>query len=600
MQNHSLMREPAMTNTDNLSMLRRSMKEQGLDGFLIPRTDEYQGEYVPACADRLKWATGFSGSWGFALIGQKQAALFVDGRYTIQAAKETRKKPIKVLPLENASLIAFLKSLPKAATVGFDPWVTSVAEAKRLGKIVAEAGMKWTAAKSNPIDSAWAGRPAAPAHPIFAHPIKLAGVASVDKLKLIAETLKKKNADATILSDPHSVAWALNIRGSDITHTPIALLRAVVHANGKADLFIEKSRCPADVLKIFGKKVRIAEPAIFEAALRKKGDAVLIDPSNCPEAIRACLSKAKVIEGNDPCIMPRARKNRAEQNGTREAHIRDGAAMANFLAWFEKTAPGSLTEMDVQNKLASFRNDTGKCLDLSFGTISASGPNAALPHYHAVGRGRKLRNNEIFLIDSGGQYRDGTTDVTRTVIVGTPSKEMKQHFTLVLKGMISVCIARFPAGTTGVALDGFARNALWQHGHDFNHGTGHGVGSYLSVHEGPARISKSGHVALEPGMILSNEPGHYIKGKYGIRIENLLIVKPAGKIKGGLTLMHSFECITFVPIDKRLIDEELLTRAELQWLDNYHAEVLAKIGPLVKGETRSWLESACAPFKHKA
>jgi Xaa-Pro aminopeptidase len=586
--------------TNHLPLLRRTMKSQKLDGFIVPRTDEFQGEYVPASAERLKWATGFSGSWGFALIGQKQAALFVDGRYTIQAPQETKGRSITVLPLDNTSLAAFLKSFSKGAAIGFDPWVTSVAEAKRLGKTVTDAGLKWTSVKANPVDAAWQDRPSPPAHPIYVQPTSLAGVSAAEKLKQIAATLKKKNAGSAILSDPHSVAWALNIRGNDIAHTPIPLLRAIVHANATADLFFDKNRCPAVVIKSLGKSVRILRPNAFAATLRKLKVAVLLDPSNCPDAIRVALGKTKIIEDRDPCEMPRARKNKAELAGTRRAHIRDGAAMANFLAWFEHAAPSTLTEMDVQNKLADFRNATGKCLDLSFGTIAASGPNSAIPHYHAKGRGRKLKNNEIFLIDSGGQYRDGTTDITRTLIVGTPTADMKKHFTLVLKGMIAVSLARFPAGTTGVTLDGFARNALWQQGLDFNHGTGHGVGSYLSVHEGPARISKAGHVALEPGMILSNEPGYYIKGKYGIRIENLLVVRPLSKVAGGTTLMHSFECITFVPIDKRLIVDDLLTRNELQWLDAYHTEVLQRLAPHVAAETKLWLEKACTPFKHKA
>jgi Xaa-Pro aminopeptidase len=353
--------------------------------------------------------------------------------------------------------------------------------------------------------------------------------------------------------------------------------------------------------------VKLLHPDQFEASLAqlaKTKQKAMIDPALCPEAIRVMLYNAKVetVEDHDPCLLPRARKNSVEQNGARRAHLRDGAALANYLAWLDvAAASGGITEIAAQNKLEGFRRETGKLQDLSFGSISASGPNAALPHYHAVGKtGRRLRMNEIYLIDSGGQYRDGTTDVTRTVINGEATLEMKRHNTLVLKGMIAVSIARFPAGTTGVQLDAMARAALWQNGCDYDHGTGHGVGSFLSVHEGPARISKAGTVALEPGMILSNEPGYYLKGKYGIRIENLLRVKPSAKPKGGDRAMLSFETLTFAPIDKRLIDEELLTKTEIHWLDEYHAEVLRKIGSLVNEDVRPWLEASCAPLTRRS
>jgi Xaa-Pro aminopeptidase len=589
---------------ERLAALRSVLRKHKLDGLFVPRTDEYQGEYVPASAERLSWLTGFSGSWGMAVVGQKHAALIVDGRYTIQAAKETKGLAIDLIGPENDKLSTFLGRFKKNARFGYDPWVTTIAEARRLRKMAEVAGQVLVATPGNLVDMVWPNRPDAPRSAIYDHPKSLAGVTVAQKLSLLAEHLKGKDCDCAILTDPHSVAWALNIRGSDIGHTPIALLRALVFKNGTALLFADRERCSAAVLKSFGTNVRFEKPERFEAALAKLKSKVMADPAFCPEAIRSILVKTKlpIVETQDPCTLLRAQKNPVEQKGARNAHIRDGAALANYLAWLDgAAASGSLTEIAAQEKLLQFRRATGKLQDLSFGSISAAGPNAALPHYHAVGKtGRKLGRNEIYLIDSGGQYRDGTTDVTRTIIIGEPTSEMKRHNTLVLKGMIAVSMAQFPVGTTGVQLDALARAALWQHGFDFDHGTGHGVGSFLSVHEGPVRISKAGHVALEPGLILSNEPGYYRPGHYGIRIENLLLVNPPVKPKGGDRAMLSFETLTFAPIDKRLIDDTLLTKSEIHWFDDYHAEVLRKIGALVNEETRPWLEAACAPLTRYA
>jgi Xaa-Pro aminopeptidase len=599
--------KPANSRVNRLFALRQLMRQHKLDGLFVPRTDEFQGEYVPASAERLLWLTGFSGSWGMAVVGLTRAALIVDGRYTVQAAKETKGLPLDLLSPDTDKLEAFLSGFKPGATLGFDPWVTSASEVRRLTKLAEKAGLKLKPTSENLVDVLWTDRPQQPQSGIYHHPENMSGQATAKKLSLLAEMIKAKDCDCVVLTDPHSVAWTLNIRGSDISHTPIALLRALIFKDGTARLFIDPMRCPAKVKADFGKHVKLESPDKFKAALvqlAKKKQKVMIDPALCPEAVRVALNNAKVeiVEGNDPCILPRARKNSVEQNGTRRAHLRDGAALANYLAWLDVAASvGDLTEIAAQEKLESFRRETGKLQDLSFGSISASGPNAALPHYHAVGKtGRTLRLNEIYLIDSGGQYRDGTTDVTRTVIIGEATAEMKRHNTLVLKGMIAVSIARFPAGTNGVQLDALARAALWQNGFDFDHGTGHGVGSFLSVHEGPARISKAGIVVLEPGMILSNEPGFYLKGKYGIRIENLLLVKPAAKPKGGDREMLSFETLTFAPIDKRLIDDDLLTKTEIHWLDEYHAEVMRKIGALVNEDVLPWLEAACAPLTRRS
>jgi Xaa-Pro aminopeptidase len=587
-----------------ITLLRKHISKAGINGLVVPRTDEFQGEYVPLSAERLKWLTGFSGSWGSCIITPKRAALIVDGRYTIQAAHETKGTGIELLSPEPQNFLAFVTThMPIKGKLGFDPWLTTIAETRRLTAMMAGIGRTVQPTSTNLVDAIWPDRPSAPAKPLQVHPLTYAGASSAEKLAVIRRALTDKKCSATVLTDPQSVAWQFNIRGSDVPHTPLALVRALVPAKGQATLFVDKDRCSKEVIAHLARTATIKPQSDFEKHIKRMGRskaALLLDPALCPEAIRLLAVKSgwKIVEGQDPCVLPRARKNKIEQQGARKAQLRDGAALSNFLAWLQYEAPqGGLTEISAQDKLLAFRTATGKLVDLSFGTISAAGPNAALPHYHAVGAtGRKLKLNEIYLIDSGGQYRDGTTDVTRTVVFGHPTETMRRHNTLVLKGMIAVSMARFPAGTTGVQIDALARAALWQNDLDFDHGTGHGVGSFLSVHEGPARISKAGHVALEPGMILSNEPGFYAKGKYGIRIENLLLVKPATKLKGGERQMLSFETLTFSPIDKALIDTSLMTRTELQWLDGYHQEVFKKLGNLVSKDTKSWLVEACAPL----
>jgi Xaa-Pro aminopeptidase len=584
-----------------LTQLRKALQKLGCAGMIVPRTDEFQGEYVPASAERLKWLTGFSGSWGSAIIGKTSNALIVDGRYTIQAARETAGLKFELLGPDAKSFANYLKKTFKPNDkIAFDPWLATITEARRLTLATSEIGLTLVPLSSNPIDEIWPDRPHPPQKPVSLHPQIFAGETATSKTRMVAANIRASNTDAVILSDPLAVAWAFNIRGSDIPHTPAALIRAIVTYKGKATLFVEADRLESSVRPALGSATSLKPPSALHAeleALGKQKKRVALDPSNCPNAIRVMLEMAgaNIIEMNDPCSRPRARKNKTEQKGARAAHLRDGAAMCNFLHWTQKQKPdGTLTEKSAQDYLLHCRQATGKLVDLSFGSISASGPNAAQPHYHVQkGQGRKLRSGEIYLIDSGGQYRDGTTDITRTLIIGEPTANMRKHFTLVLKGMIAVSVAHFPAGTTGVQIDTLARAALWQHGYDFDHGTGHGVGSFLSVHEGPARISKAGNVALEPGMILSNEPGYYLKGKYGIRIENLLLVKPPRKPKRGDRAMLSFETLSFAPIDKNLIDTNLLTRSELQWLDAYHADVLRKLGKRVTPQTLKWLQHAC-------
>ena len=587
-----------------LASLRQLMARQKLAAYIVPRNDEFQGEEVPELAERLRWITGFSGSWGTAIITARSAVLFVDGRYTVQSRQQVDAKLFAFEDLVAKPPSTWLSgNLKKGDRLGIDPWLHTMADFEKLKAACKAKGAELVPVAKNLIDQCWQDQPLPPAGNIVEHPFKLAGRSTAGKLKDLATHLKTKKAAALVLADPASVAWALNIRGNDVPHMPVPLAFAIVHASGKATLFADPSRASAQTRKALGSRIGFAKPATLPDALKVLGKSkasVLIDPARVPQAIASVLQQAgaKIIEGQDPCIVPKAQKNKAEQQGARAAQLRDGAALCNFLCWIERHGPsGKLTEYEAEEKLLQFREATGKLVGLSFRSISASGPNAALPHYHVEGtRGRTIRNNDIYLIDSGGQYVDGTTDVTRTIIIGRPSAEMKDRFTRVLKGMIAISVARFPFGTTGAHIDALARNALWQGGYDFDHGTGHGVGSFLSVHEGPASISKRGGVAIAPGMILSNEPGYYKVKHYGIRTENLLLVTPLEKIKGGDRAMLGFETLTFAPIDRRLIDTHMLTRSELQWLDSYHATVLRKLLPLVDAATKPWLKKACAPL----
>ena len=585
-----------------LSNLRQLMAAQNLAAYLIPRQDEFQGEYVAAYAERLKWISGFSGSWGIAVVQTRKAALFVDGRYTQQARAQASAQNWLHQSLIDEPPAAWLKSKAKRGDrIGFDPMLFTIAEAKRYALACADVGAKLVAVTGNLIDKIWQDRPARPQAPLFTQPLKFAGRSSAQKMKDLTTQLKRDRRDALLLTDPSSVAWLFNLRGRDVPFTPVVQAYALVYANGSATLFIDPKRLPDDARKALGRKVTPQPPQDIGKSLKSlTRKTVQLDENSAPEFAHEQLRKTKahIVHATDPCALPKACKNKVEQQGARAAQKRDGAALCCFLHWFSQEAPkGKLDEGEAAAKLHHFRQATGKLEDLSFETIPASGPNAALPHYHVPeSGGRKIRNSEIFLIDSGGQFKDGTTDVTRTVIIGKASAEMKDRFTRVLKGMIGISVLRFPKGTTGANIDALARVNLWEGGFDFDHGTGHGVGSYLSVHEGPQRISKTSHVTLLAGMILSNEPGYYKPGHYGIRIENLLLVSAAAKINGGDRQMLGFETLTLAPIDRELIDHRLLTRNELRWIDTYHARVLREIGPLVPANTLGWLKAACAPL----
>ncbi len=589
-----------MTHKSRAASLRQTLKKLKLTGLIVPRQDEFQGEYVAAYAERLRWLTGFAGSWGMAILTLNKGAIFVDGRYTIQVRQQVDTKlftPHHLIDDPPATWIT--SNLKKGDVLGFDPWLLTADQAERFAAACAKMGAKLVPVTPNPIDTIWEDQPKRPTASLSVQPLQFAGQSVADKLTVISKLLGKAGVDATVLTQPDSVAWVFNIRGHDVPYTPVVLAYAILRKKGKAELFIDKAKLPEDVQSHLKKSVTIKKPAELESALKALGKSVVqIDSNWAPAKIKSTLAKAKIINATDLCILPKAKKNKTEQEGARAAHRRDGVAMSRFLCWLEAAAPkGGLTEWSVAEKLEQFRKDTGMLLDLSFDSIAGAGPNAAIPHYHVNPDDcLPLKINEIFLIDSGGQYQDGTTDITRTIIVGEPTAEMKDRFTRVLKGMIDVSRIRFPKGTCGSQIDALARQSLWAAGLDYDHGTGHGVGSYLSVHEGPARINKSDRTPLEPGMILSNEPGFYQQNNFGIRIENLLLIHEAQDIAGGERPMLGFETLTLCPIERRLIDTKLLTRDELHWLDTYHARVLKEVGDHLSGAELDWLQKACTPF----
>ena len=589
----------ASQSAARLAALRTELEKQGLDGFIVPRADRHQNENVPPADERLAWLTGFTGSAGLAIVLTNRAVIFVDGRYTIQVREQVDLAVVEPVPLATTSPDKWLESnLPAGARLGYDPWLHTPAQIERLDKAAKAAGAELVAAAQNPIDAVWPDRPAPPHGMVKRHPQKFAGESAKKKLARIAAALGK--ADALLVSDPHAAAWAFNIRGADVTYTPLPLAFALIPREGKPRLYIEAAKLASEPRAYLEDLAEIAAPSALEADLARLGaDAkrVLFDGATVPARLTHLLRQAGGTPdvGQDPIALMKARKNDTELAGMRAAHLRDGVAMVRFLRWFETEAPkGKLTEIGAAQALETFRRETGKLKDLSFPTISAAGPNSAIPHYRVTEATNRKIKRGIFLIDSGGQYEDGTTDITRTLAVGTPTQEMRDRFTRVLKGHIAIARAIFPQGTSGAQIDALARLSLWQAGLDFDHGTGHGVGAYLSVHEGPQRISKLGNVALEAGMILSNEPGYYKAGHFGIRIENLVVVTPL-KIKGAERDMLGFETITFAPIDLSLVEPRLLDTTEKAWLDAYHAKVTKLLSPDLGRDERQWLKQATRP-----
>ncbi|MGL3822015.1 aminopeptidase P family protein [Sphingopyxis sp. R3-92] len=593
-------------HAERLARLRAELKAQGLDGFVVPISDEHMSEYVGDYAQRMAWLTGFGGSAGTAAVLPEKAAVFIDGRYTVQVRDQVDGSLFDYVGVPQSSVAQWLGANVRAGQkVGFDPWLHGIDWARGLGHALKAKGAQLVAIDVNPLDAAWDDQPAPSDAPVAVHDAALAGQAATDKRSGIADWLKARGLDTTVMTALDSVAWTFNIRGSDVSHTPVGLAFALLHADATADLFIAPEKITDAVRAHLGNSVRIHDRNAFEAALAGlKDKKVAVDPDRAVAAIFTALEAAgaQIERHRDPAVLPKAIKNDTELNGTRAAHVRDGVAVSRFLQWMEDVAPqGGLDELAAAAKLREFREEGGGLVDLSFDTISAAGPNGALPHYKVDEMtNRAIETGTLYLVDSGGQYADGTTDITRTIAIGAPSAEMRRRFTQVLKGHIALAMARFPKGTRGSQLDILARQYLWADGVDYAHGTGHGVGAYLAVHEGPQRIAKpAGGQAgteepLHAGMILSNEPGYYKAGAFGIRIENLVIVVPQ-TIDGAEEDMLGFETITFAPIARDLIEGGMLSPAEADWLDAYHAEVLEKLGAGMPEADRDWLAAACAP-----
>jgi len=591
-------------STERVTALRGEMKSRKLKGFLVPHSDEHQNEYLAPPAERLAWLTGFAGSAGAAVVLEKEAALFVDGRYTLQARAQTDPSLFEVLQTPEAKASSWIaEKLGKGGALGYDPSLHTVKEIERLTETLTKSGIKLAPVESNLIDLIWHDRPKYAAAAVVPQGIEYAGRSAHEKIRDVQTALAAEKSDAVFLTLLDSIAWLFNIRGGDVKHTPVVLAFAIVPAAGRPTLFIDPAKIGDNVKGEIGEYAELAEPAALTDRLKALGAAharVRLDPETVPVRFAQALKAegAQITHGQDPCIVPKAIKNATEIKGARLAHQRDGVAMSRFLAWLDEVAEsGKIDEVAAAIKLEDCRRETGQLKDISFDTISASGPNGAIVHYRPTTKAKRLlQAGSLYLIDSGAQYRDATTDVTRTVAIGTPTAEMRRHYGLVLKAHIAIATARFPKGTRGQDLDPFARRPLWEAGLDFDHGTGHGVGSYLSVHEGPQRLSRLGTVELEPGMILSNEPGYYREGQYGIRLENLVLVTPLEKIAGGTREMMGFETLTLVPFDRRLIDPKQLLPWELSWLNDYHARVRREIESVLLSDDRAWLRHATAPI----
>lgn len=584
--------------------LREKLAEKGWDGFIIPRADEHQGEYVPPHAERLAWLTGFTGSAGVAVILQDKAAIFVDGRYTLQVRDQVDTdifEPLDIVATPPEDWLA--RTLQPGQVIAYDPWLHTPASVEKLEKACAKAGATCAAAEENPVDAIWEDQPEPPQAKVIPHADEFAGESPESKRKRIAELLAEEDTDAALISLPDSIAWLYNIRGGDVPHTPLPLSFSLLHKDGHGELFIHPAKVTDELRNHLGNQVTLRRPNELAGALEalgKAGACVRLDPQTAPARLRDILEQAgaKLARERDPCLLPKACKNETERDGAREAHKRDGAAVSRFLAWLAREAPkGELDEITAAKKLEEFRVQTGKLEEISFDSISGAGPNGAIVHYRvSTATSRKLEPGTLYLIDSGAQYKDGTTDITRTVAVGEPTEEMRERFTLVLMGHIDLARAVFPEGTKGVQLDTLARRPLWDAGLDYDHGTGHGVGSYLSVHEGPQSIStRLIDMALKPGMICSNEPGYYKTGEYGIRIENLILVTEPETPPGGERPMMRFETLTLAPIDLALVKTSLLSTEQRDWLNAYHARVHAELSGRVDSDTAEWLEEATRP-----
>lgn len=590
---------------DRPAALRRLLAADGLDGFLVPQADEHQGEYLSERAQRLRWLTGFAGSAGTALLYGDKIWLFVDGRYILQAEQQFDGSDIEVRHFRKPPLGEWLgQEVAAGGRIGFDPGLHGIRQIEQLRKALTKAGAELVPVGENPIDRLWTDQPAPPAAPVGLHAVGYSGLGTDDKLSALAEAIAGAGAAAAVLNQMESVAWALNVRGGDTANTPLVQSYAVVHDDGQADFYLDRAKLAAGVEAGLGNRVAVRDIAAFDDGLKALGAAgksVLLDRDTATEGIRLALTGAggEVVFGQDPVMLPRACKNAVEIAGAYAAHERDGVAMCRFLRWLDETTAGRVIgEIEAGEKLEGFRRQNDLFQGLSFDTISGAGANGAIVHYRvSEDSERQLTPGNLFLLDSGAQYLDGTTDITRTIAIGEAGAIEKACYTRVLQGMIAISRVRFPKGVRGSDLDALARYPLWLAGQDYDHGTGHGVGAYLSVHEGPQGISRKAATALEAGMILSNEPGYYREGAFGIRIENLIVVKDADPVQGGDARdMLDFETLTYVPLDRHLIDVTLLSKDERAWIDGYHADTFAKISARVDGAALNWLKAACAPL----
>jgi Xaa-Pro aminopeptidase len=593
-----------LTPSAKLAALRGEILAAGFDGFLVPMADEYQSEYVPPCACRVAFLSGFTGSAGTVVVLKDKAAFFTDSRYTLQAAQQVPADIFAIFDIEKKMPLVWLQENSFAgAIIAYDPWLHSTEGVERLKTALAPKNATAVPVARNLVDIIWDDQPAPPTAPVVPHDIAYAGKSSVDKRQEIAAVLKQKNVAAVVIADASSVAWLLNLRGGDVANTPLPLSRAILKDDATAQWFVDARKVTETLQAHLGEQVEILPPEDFPGALghlAREGRAVLVDPAHAPSWVTDYLRTAdgKIEFGEDPCDLPRAIKNTVELDGMRAAHRRDGAALVNFLAWLDRRWESDhLTELDAERKLAMFREAGLNYRGLSFDTISATGEHGAIVHYRATEEtNAPLMSGQLYLLDSGGQYLDGTTDVTRTVALGAPLAEARDSFTRVLKGHIALASVRFPEGTSGSDLDVLARQYLWAAGQDYGHGTGHGVGCYLGVHEGPQGISKRNKVPLKPGMVVSNEPGFYKAGHYGIRIESVLAVVPVVGLTDSERKILSFETLTLAPIDTRLIEPTMLTGAEVEWLNAYHQRVRQVLRPMIDDDVAKWLDAVTMPI----
>lgn len=588
-----------------LSALRQEMRKEKVTAFLVPHADEHQNEYLPKRAERLAWLTGFTGSAGFCIAMLDKAAVFSDGRYTVQLNEQIDDAAFTAEnSVTNPPSKWIEENMGAEDVIAYDPWLMTPNQIKTFEKAAQKANCKLQAT-DNLIDRIWHDQPAKPMGKVALHEVKYAGKSAKDKIAEIQKLIVEKECDFTLLTDPASLAWLFNIRGNDVIHNPLALGYAIVPAKGKPSIFIEEEKLNSEIKGYLSDITTQFEPENLITELQKlsANATILCDMDRVSVALTNIIeaSKGNIIKGRDPVVLPRALKNETELEGARNAHVRDGVAIVKFLSWLDVQKPDTITEIDAAKKLEAIRIENAKAMgselkEISFDTISAAGTHAALPHYRVnETSNRMLGDGEIYLVDSGGQYNDGTTDITRTITIGAAPQKAVTDFTLVLKGHIAIDKARFPKGTRGIDLDALARYALWQHGKDYAHGTGHGIGSYMNVHEGPQGIHRRAMEVLQPGMIISNEPGYYIEGKYGIRIENLVIVTELEDIGGNIET-HRFENITWTPMDKRLINSSLLTQDEKDWVNQYHANVFDKLSPHLEGSELKWLQEVTTPI----